>query len=271
MNIPQRCYKTLQSLLKMWDVNIFEILRFFLRFLRFWDFKSANSRTGNVSIYLFITVILNITTEVWLQHTSINTEMLRNYHMQTSLIQYIKYIWENLFVITNFIYLLHCAPKWLKKQFRKWSIRKVATLIISIHLCGEALESVFFCWLLHIQGSKVVAVLVWMQCLSKLFSLDTGFCKGLRGQIQNQIKIPITMSNLYVPVPSETHQNPEVSGIFFFICSQGANLQVSDCKSRTCYVFIEQSPENFRLWWFSVYWQDELFILHYAGKPKCIL
>lgn len=71
----------------------------------------------------------------------------------------------------------------------------------------------FFCWLLYMQGSKVVAVLVWMQ--SKLFSLDTAFCKGLRGQIQKQIKILITMSNLYVHVPSETHQNPKVIGPFY--------------------------------------------------------
>lgn len=108
-----------------------------------------------------------------------------------------------------------------------------------------------------------------MQCLSELFPLDTDFCKGLRDRSKTKWRF---LSQCLISVCLSFQRPIRIPSLVTFpTCSRGVNLQVGDCESRTFYMFIEQSPENFRFWWISVYWLDVLFILHRAGKPKYIL
>lgn len=57
LTLPKRCYKTLQSLLRMWDVNIYKAFKIS-------SLQSLEVGMSAAFIYLFITVTLNITTKV---------------------------------------------------------------------------------------------------------------------------------------------------------------------------------------------------------------
>lgn len=78
--------------------------------------------------------------------------------MQTSLIQCIECICEILLLITNFIYLQHCASEWLESslEMKCQTQRSCHHDYIHTFYVGKTSEAVFSCWLLYIQASKVV-------------------------------------------------------------------------------------------------------------------
>lgn len=159
--------------------------------------------------------------------------------MQTSLTQCIKCICENLFVVTNLLTAL--CFQMAAKAVQKMKYQKSC-------YCDQVQS---FMWgslhkrLCFFAGCCISKDQRQQHCLSKLFSLDTGFCKELRDRSKTKLRF---LSQCLISMCLSRQRPIRIPRLVtFFTWSEGVNLQVGDCESRTFYMFIEQSPENFRL------------------------
>lgn len=173
--LPERYYRTLQSLLKMWHLNIYKALRT----------SSLQTRTGNVSTFYFF---------IYYSYSEYHhRSVIKAYFYQSSNVQKLPHAYKSYPVHKMYswnpfsdhkFHLLTALCFWMAgKQFRKWNVkdRKVATMLISVHfIWGSFRGCVFLLAIVYsrIKGSyKDESEVDWHSACLNYFHYTLGFGK----------------------------------------------------------------------------------------------